>query len=228
LPRIGVITGTQREAACLSLHPDRDRFAIACSGADAARAQDRAASLRAAGCAALLSFGVAGGLDPALAPGTVIVAEAVIVPNGGAIATHDAWRAAVMAEMRQAGIAFTTGAIVGADSPIADVEPKRVLFAGTGALGVDMESHAVIQEARRGGIPCLVVRAVADGANDEMPDIAMTAIGRRGEIRYWALTAALLRQPSDLAKLVRLGRMSRPAFASLRRVAALPGLGGPL
>lgn len=228
MPRVGVITGTRREAACLRHQSVQDRFEIACSGADAACACALAAALVAAGCDALLSFGVAGGLDPALASGTVVVADAVIAPDGGTLETDAAWRGALLAELRDAKLVCATGRVVGVDRPVGDPEPKRLLFAGTGALAVDMESHAVLRAARRCGVPALVIRAIADGAHDAMPELAMAAVGPQGRMRYGALAAALLRQPGDLGGLVRLARASRPAFASLRRVAALPRLCGPL
>jgi nucleoside phosphorylase len=48
------------------------------SGADAARAYQQACALAEAGAEALLSFGLAGGLDPRLGPGSIIVANQVL------------------------------------------------------------------------------------------------------------------------------------------------------
>jgi nucleoside phosphorylase len=174
----------------------------------------------------VLSFGVAGGLDPALPPGTVVLASSVIAPDGSEIATSEAWRAALEADLDAAGIAFVSGAIVGVETPISHPDPKRTIFAATGALCVDMESHIAMRTALRGGLPGLAVRAIADAATDVLPDVALSAIGSRGEVRLGAMIDALLRQPGDLPGLVRLARVSRPAFASLRRVAAVPGLFG--
>jgi hopanoid-associated phosphorylase len=201
-------------------------FSVLCSGASTARAAEHGETLLKAGCAAVLSFGVAGGLDPALPPGTVVLASSVIAPDGSEIATSEAWRAALEADLDAAGIAFVSGAIVGVETPISHPDPKRTIFAATGALCVDMESHIAMRTALRGGLPGLAVRAIADAATDVLPDVALSAIGSRGEVRLGAMIDALLRQPGDLPGLVRLARVSRPAFASLRRVAAVPGLFG--
>lgn len=174
----------------------------------------------------MLSFGVAGGLDPALAPGTVVVASSVIAPDGSEIATSVPWREVLEAGLNAAGIAFVSGAVVGVEQAIDHPEPKRTIRAATGALCVDMESHVAMRAALQGGLPGLVVRAIADTANDALPDAALSAIGARGEVRIWTLIEALLREPGDLPDLMRLARASRPAFASLRRVAAVPGLFG--
>lgn len=226
MPAIGVLTGTRREAACLRPAAASAEISILCSGASAVRAAEQGDALLGSGCSAVLSFGVAGGLDPTLGPGTLVIASSVIAPDGSEIATSEPWRAALEADLHAAGMTFVSGAIVGVEQVVDHPDPKRTIFAATGARCVDMESHVAMKTALRGGLPGLVVRAIADTAGDALPDIASTAIGSRGEVRIGAMIDALLRQPGDLPDLLRLARVSRPAFASLRRVAALPGLFG--
>jgi hopanoid-associated phosphorylase len=226
LPGVGVITGTRREAGCLRRAALSAEFSVLCSGASASRAAEHGRTLLKARCSAILSFGVAGGLDPALSPGTVVIAASVIAPDGSEIATSGPWRAALEADLDAAGIKYVSGAIVGVEAPIDHPDPKRTIHAATGALCVDMESHVAMLSALRAGLPGLAVRAIADTAMDALPDVALSAIGSRGEVRIGAMIDALLRQPGDLPDLLRLARVSRPAFASLRRVAAVPGLFG--
>lgn len=52
------------------------------SGADAARAYEQARALAEAGAQALVSFGLAGGLDPRLGPGAVVVGAEVLELRG--------------------------------------------------------------------------------------------------------------------------------------------------
>ena len=72
----GLICGLQNEARCLTAAGIQQRIAI--SGARTARAGEAARELLSAGAEALVSIGLAGGLDPRLGPGAVIVAERVI------------------------------------------------------------------------------------------------------------------------------------------------------
>ena len=181
-----------------------------------------------AGCTSLLSFGVAGGLDPALASGTLVLAESVIGPDGAKFPTDQLWRSAVARDLNEAAVDFVTGTGVGVDEAITHPGPKQHLFDGTKGLCVDMESHAVMQVARDRKIPWLVIRAIADGANDTLPDIALAAIDAGGGIRYGTLAARLLSQPSQIVDLIGLWRVSRHAFSGLGRVASVPSLRGPL
>lgn len=228
MPRIGVITGSRREAACLGSLSNTDTVDVACSGADAMIARRQAEQLLAGGCDALLSFGLAGGLDPDLPSGTLILATSVISPNGRQSDVDGDWRAMVASGLDVSGIDYVSGPVVGVEQPVGDPEPKRLLHTGTGGLGVDMESHAVMEVAGAKGVPWLVLRAVADTANDALPDLAMESIAPDGSVRAGALAVRLIRHPSDMGELFALWRVSRPGFAALGRVAALPGLCRPL
>ena len=73
----GFICGLQNEARCLTAAGVQ--LPIAVSGARTARAAEVARELLAAGAEALVSIGLAGGLDPRLGPGSIVVAERVIV-----------------------------------------------------------------------------------------------------------------------------------------------------
>ena len=72
----GLVCGLQSEARCLAEAGIGERIAI--SGARTARAGEVARELLAAGAESLLSIGLAGGLDPRLGPGSVVVAERVL------------------------------------------------------------------------------------------------------------------------------------------------------
>jgi adenosylhomocysteine nucleosidase len=73
---VGFVCGLQNEARCLTAAGIEKRIAI--SGARTARAVEVAQNLLSDGAESLVSIGLAGGLDPRLGPGAVIVAERVI------------------------------------------------------------------------------------------------------------------------------------------------------
>jgi adenosylhomocysteine nucleosidase len=70
------LCGMENEARCLTAAGIRNPIAL--SGAQPERAVDCARELLAAGAESLISFGLAGGLDPRLGPGAVIVADRIV------------------------------------------------------------------------------------------------------------------------------------------------------
>ncbi len=224
MDRLGVITGLVREVDCFTVFPADRRPRVHCAGIGPARAARAARRLLDEGCGALLSFGIAGGLDPALVPGTAVVAEAVVAPDGRRFATEPAWHGALFAVLAGQTEA-SAAAIAGSDAVVATPGDKRRLFEATGAVAVDMESHAVAAVADEARVPFLVLRLVSDSAAGLIPPVAMKGVGLNGRERHLAVAAALLRRPGDLPALLRLRRDSARAFRSLRRVALLAGPG---
>jgi adenosylhomocysteine nucleosidase len=215
---IGVITGSRAEARCLR----GLGVAVACSGARPAQARAETARLIARGAEGLVSFGLAGGLAPPAASGDLVLADAVVLPEGARITTDSAWRQHLMAALRAAGRPHLA-AVAGSDRLLTTVAAKRALFEATGALAVDMESHVVATAAAAAGRPFVVIRAIADRHDQALPGAAAVALGPSGEVRLRALTRALLERPGDLPALLRLAGQSGRALAVLRRVVPLAG-----
>ncbi len=100
MTELGVVTGLAFEARLIEKAFARRRSAmprLACAGPGPERARAAAARLAAEGAQVLVSFGLCGGLDPALAAGDLVLAEAVIVAPGQAIETDAARRGALAA-----------------------------------------------------------------------------------------------------------------------------------
>ncbi|WP_456305125.1 phosphorylase family protein, partial [Crenalkalicoccus roseus] len=128
----------------------------------------------------MLSFGIAGGLDPALAPGDLVVSTRVRGPRG-AWSADAAWAAALA---RATGARL--GVVAGAAEVVAEPAAKRALRLATGALVVDLESEAAAAFAAARGLPFVALRAVADTAGEGVPRAAavgLTAAGRPAPLR---------------------------------------------
>ncbi|OAN51356.1 nucleoside phosphorylase [Paramagnetospirillum marisnigri] len=203
---VGVIVGMTSEAALIPPGPK-----LACAGAVPARAESLAQALLDQGAHALISIGIAGGLDPALEPGAVVVGSGVHV-DGAVVACDGAWASRLLSVIpfSRAGLVF------GADRVIGGTEAKHRLFTDHGAVIVDMESGAVARVAARAGIPLAVLRTVADPASRSLPRAAMAALDEDGNPRIGAVLAGLARRPWELAGLIRVGLDSRAALSALR------------
>ncbi len=224
-PALGIVCGMVSEVRALGRWADDPLVGIGISGARPGRAEREARRLVAGGCRVLLSWGVAGGLDPALAPGELVIPAAVVTEDGGrlplsqsVIARLD--RAIQTAEMPQPSRGMTgTGAILGAERMVLAVAEKAALFERTSAVAVDMESHRVALVAAAAGLPMLAVRAIGDPAGRALPALAARALGEDGRPRIGPVIAGLLRRPGDLAALLRVRRDTAAALAALAAIA---------
>lgn len=210
---VGVIVGMESEAALL---PPGTRFGIA--GADSGRAAAEARRLLDEGAEALLSLGIGGGLDPALAPGEIVVGTAVEA-DGETFEVNQVW----MCRLLNAIAHSRSGLIHASAGPVVGRGAKQALFAASGARVVDMESGAVARVAAQAGRPFAVIRAVADPADLTLPTSALAGIGPDGKARPLAVLGRLALRPWELPALIRVGLDSHAAHSSLR--AALAGLG---
>lgn len=61
------------------------------------------------------------------------------------------------------------GRFVTMDRVLTQALQKQILGKRTGAVAVDMESGAIGQVAQQHGIPFLIVRAISDGVNEDLP-----------------------------------------------------------
>ena len=166
-----------------------------------------------AGCEGLLSWGVTGGLDPALMPGDLVTATEVRREDGTALSA-----------MPVPGGARALRCL-GADRMIVTLGQKAALH-GQGAGFVDMESHRAALLAAKAGLPLYVLRAIADPADRALPPLAANALGPDGSLRLGAILAGLARRPWSLPALWRLKRDSDAGLATLAVAAgtALPAI----
>ncbi len=202
---------------------------IACAAADSNRAKAAADRLLGSGAAALISFGIAGGLDPALMPGDLVMAARVGLPDGRWIETAGAWREACTARANAAGLRTMGGNLVGSPRVVGSPRHKRRLHESAGAVAVDMESHAVALAAEAAGVPFLVIRAIADPAGRSLPSAVIGTIGPDGRERWGHAAARLAIRPWQMFAALRLRQDARAALSALSGLARLlgPDLLGP-
>ncbi|MEM7668127.1 MAG: hypothetical protein AAF317_03120 [Pseudomonadota bacterium] len=194
-PVLGIVCGMQTEFDMLERWPLDPRVEVAVSGARPSLAADGARWLLDEGCRVLLSWGVAGGLDPDLPSGDVLVPDAVITPSGSRYETME-----TSAVDDNPG----RGAILGSDDMVLGAEGKADLFARTGAVAVDMESHAMMAVAAEAGAQGLVIRAIGDGAGSSLPPFVSGAISETGHPLIGPILLGLLTAPGRLPALLRL------------------------
>ena len=150
----------------------------------------------------VLTCGFAGGLNPALALGTVLfdhdfdvgVAEPLTELGALPARFHCSKRVAITAE------------------------EKRALWESTGADAVEMESSVIRNLCREWKIPSATVRVISDTAHDDLPldfNALMTSDDR---IHFGKLGLALLASPRKIPQLIAFQRQTIIAARELGRV----------
>jgi adenosylhomocysteine nucleosidase len=214
---LGVVTGLASERACLQQLPDKDQRSVRCFGMGPEAAEKAASQLLEEGCTALLSFGIAGGLDSRLRPGSIVVAEAVVTDRDECFTTDPAWCGRLQACVRSGGVWL--GRLLGSDRPLLSTSAKQKVASRFMAVAVDMESQAIGRMARQAGVPFVAVRAVADPAERAIPEWLADAIDTSGKPRLSVVAKGALAHSSDVPRLLTLARDQRAALRALRRVA---------
>ncbi len=190
-------------------------------GMGASAAERSCAVLVEAGAGALVSVGFAAGLVPECRPGAVVVPAKVRSAQGEVFAADVEWRAVLLAALKSQ-FSPLVGDIAGVERLISSAE-KHVLGATTGTVAADMESVAVARQARRFGLPMIVVRVVSDGADDNIPEALLAAIDAFGRPRLRSILKTVIRRPGDAAGLARLRMGFNKACRTLSLVAARTG-----
>jgi adenosylhomocysteine nucleosidase len=217
----GIVAALTAEARTLNPLP-KNRL-VALSGMGPQAAARAAQDLVAAGAEALLSFGLAGALDPNLEAGAVVLPQTVIDGGGATYAAYDPWRdrlAAQVASMADA-TPVVGGALLSVAQPLSTVDAKSQARVRTGACAVDMESFAIAEVAARMNVRFAVARVVIDGATEALPLSVIQATGKFGEVNLPRLVAGLVSAPADVSLLLRLPRRYRAAMHTLRALAQL-------
>ena len=138
-------------------------------------------------CSGIIFSGVAGGLDPALSVGDLVIATEVIQHDYGAMVQGalEVYRAGALpfpdfrgelslkahprliASARTALTDARFGIILTGDSYLGCGQTRERLFSSFAGKAVDMESGAVAQVAEAFGVPWLVIRALSDLAGED-------------------------------------------------------------
>ncbi len=158
---------------------------------------------------ACISTGLAGGLKHFHPAGRVLVARTVRAGIGDEYLATDS-------RLRR------LAAVCGARVVDAFYSAERILVTARekGALAlladaVEMESFAILDEARKWNVPAIAIRSISDGAGEDLPLDFNRAISRRGNLSVSRMLAQIARQPRALPGLLRLGTEGRRAATKL-------------
>ena len=171
----------------------------------------------------IISIGLGGALAEGLKPGDWVVASSILAARPDREFDTDLdWTERLLKCLPNSPV----GPIAGSDVMVADAAAKAALFAATGALAVDMESHIAARVAASHGLPFAAARTISDAADRALPRAAQAGMRPDGGMDVMAVLAALARRPWELPALIRTAIEAEAAFRALLRGRQL--LGGAL
>lgn len=214
----GILAAMPAESAACAVLGTRCEIAVSGVGAVAARAaalslvRDREPS-------ALVSWGTAGGLDPALKPGTLVVYTKVVdAARGLIIEASPAFLHGLLQLLRP--LRAVAGAGLAVDQPVVSRTEKSSLHLKYACSTVDMESWSIASVATEAGIPFIGLRAIVDPAHACLPTTALAGMATPDHALVNTLRA-LLRKPGDLPALCRLAVWYRRSLRTLSAAALM-------
>jgi adenosylhomocysteine nucleosidase len=218
--KVGFIAALGVECASLRRAPAAEEWLVLQSGPGAQRAAAAAARAIESGARVLVSWGLAGGLDGAVAPGTVVAPRRVRTEAGDSLAVDGAWHSSLVALADE--FVLDCGDLVSVSTALESPEAKRAVAAATRAVAVDMESAAIAAVAAQARVPFVALRVVVDGASDALPRGAEQWIDERGERRAMATLRAVAswRQWRPLITLANRYRVASGVLDRLARALA--------
>ena len=205
-----IVTGLVQEAR-IAAGPG---MAVICSSSDPQQLRALLTVFDPTTIRGVISFGVAGGLDPSLRSGDIVVATEVMAGDAR-------WLAGLsLSEQQIASIALgrrrvVRGGLAGVEKVVVAQSCKAALRSETGAAAVDMESHIAAAYAAENGVPFAALRVIADPATRTLPALARNAIKPNGEIDLRKVLSGLARNPKSLRALVSTGLDFNRALRSL-------------
>lgn len=172
----------------------------------------------------IVSSGFAGSVSPEVGIGDLIIGKHVLhstqeTPEGtikiDSILSCDTSIAELAVTLSSAdNLRSHYGDILSADKIIRQASIKKRIGSQTSAIAVDMESFAIGERANAMGIPFIVVRAISDGADEDL-EIYEDMITAGGNVNIPATVCYILKKPHRIPYLNRLRRQTRSATKTL-------------
>ncbi len=230
MSRVGVIAALSSEANCFSEKSTRlnqiieiDQSLLIVSGMGATNSGSAAQKLISAGASHLVSWGTAGALSSAAQPGDLLLPESILSDNGQALKVDHHWRQQLLQQL-PSKLKIHHAPLFQSNTVLTNQEQKSQLYLRTSALSVDMESYAIASAAAQKQLPFIVIRSIVDSYDTLIPTSAMRSIDKFGRTKLFSLILNLVKNPSDIPKLILLGDHFKQARHTLKLVTASAGI----
>jgi adenosylhomocysteine nucleosidase len=219
----GVITAMPAEARTFRGHSSysgQSSWHVATAAAGQKNSMLSAKNLLEQGCDFLISWGVAGALDPQLDVGELIITNAVI-DNESQYFRFDPDRLSSLTRTLKSLNPKVGGLLYSTKEAVPLATEKQELHEKFHAEVVDMESAAIAKVAYDAKIDFVAIRCIVDRADCDIPMVATSTLKENGEVDIFQLLASLAQNPRQIVPLMRLGFNYYSALRHLKKAATL-------
>ncbi len=187
------------------------------SGVGVSNAERAAQRLLDLGAEVLVSWGCAAGLAEDALPGRLLLTDTVIGAAATLVSIDSALFHAWCSQLSH--LALIDGVLYSADQLITQSTDKNRLHQATNAMALDMESFAIAKVAHASAKPFIIVRAIADPCDMDLPGGVVEGMAPSGEVSAAKVALGVLTKPWQIPSLIRLARHFRQAQTVLTQAA---------
>jgi len=161
-----------------------------------------------------ISSGLAGALCDTLNVGDIVAPKELLAEMQHADLSKD--RLLVDAGLREHALAHgakSANCLLTTDQVLVKASQKK--SCASRAQSVDMESFEIVKQATAWGARSVVVRAISDSANEDLPIDFNRTLSKKNDVSVGKVLGELLKNPLALPALIRFGKQSQQAGAAL-------------
>ena len=167
----------------------------------------------------LVSWGLAGGLEPKLIPAQLVVGSAAISANGDTLNCDTVIEKRLMDVL--SALRPIRGPIYSSPHPVASAVEKSKLHSTHGATAVDMESAAIARAAQEANAKFALIRCIIDPADFDLPLAVQKGITTNGRLNIMPVLGQLLKHPQEIGHFIKLTNWYRAAIRKLDQTACI-------
>ncbi len=146
----------------------------------------------------IISAGLAGGLQPQLKRGDILMADSIVDESGQRLAID----LNISTDQLAATPGLHVGSLLTADHVVFKADKKRELGERHGALAVDMETFGVAELCRQEKQRFLSIRVISDAVDEQLPAEVEQLVKKKGTARkIGAAAGSIVRRPSMVKDL---------------------------
>ncbi len=190
-----------------------------CSGIGPKQSAASTSKLLESGAEGIILWGTCVALVSALKPGMLVIATGIQAEQGTIYRTQP--DSGYLETALSGKLEIKTENLAESSILLCSPKEKKDLAIKTNAVAAEMEGASVAVICRNAGIPFIMIKAVLDTYEMELPGWMPAAIRADGSIPASKLISTLIQHPRDIFKLIKIGKCYKKALLALNDAALL-------